>query len=146
MNIPNFLKFEPMMESNLSQPTKAYVKTCVSKTVLYEMWKIWVHCWFMMSAPLIVTLTASSLIVRRVKKLEKFHGIKSVYSKRITRLSMWAGFIFVTRIGIQCITQCIVLVFVVCIRFVHPRRRWLCKFPRSKYGNEIFIRVKSQYA
>lgn len=66
-----------------------------------------------MALPLSVTVTVSFLILRQIKNSEQNHGGKK--NMQITRMILKTVTFFVIRIAVQCIGQCLLLAFVVCI-------------------------------
>lgn len=115
MAIPIFFKFQPNPEQLSVNGQSTLSTTPFSKSSGYFMWEIWVHCWFLMALPLSVTVTVSFLILRQIKNFEQNHGGKKNMNMQITRMILKTVTFFVIRIAVQCIGQCLLLAFVVCI-------------------------------
>lgn len=115
MAIPIFFKFQLNPEQLSVNGQSKLSTTPFSKSSGYFMWEIWVHCWFLMALPLSVTVTVSFLILRQIKNSEQNHGGKKNMNMQITRMILKTVTFFVIRIAVQCIGQCLLLAFVVCI-------------------------------
>lgn len=115
MAIPIFFKFQPNLDQLSINGEFTFSATPFSKSIGYAMWEIWVHCWFLMTLPLSVTVTVSFLIVRQIRNFEQNQGGKKNIKLQITRMILKTVTFFGIRIAVQCIGQCLLLAYVVCI-------------------------------
>ena len=127
MGIPNFFKVKKMLKLLSVQHESGFSPIPLGGFVWFDVWEIWIHCWFLMALPILVTTVASLLIVKRIKQKTSKYGRISKLNNTTTGTILKTVNFFNFRIAVQCIAQCIILAFVVSFVFL------IC----IGYGNDI---------
>lgn len=115
INVPHFATFEPIPESERNPTDAAFRATEYGAGVLSKNYEFWVHCMFIVLAPVASIFVMNILIIHRVSSMNRRMDSKRGESGKVkakkseaqmTRLLLTVTFTFLVLIVFQCVTQC----------------------------------------
>ena len=115
INIPHFCTFKPVQDEDRNITDDAFMQTTFGGGAGSQNYEFWVHCMFLVLAPVSSVFILNMLIIREVFKVNKNMSEKrSSMGKekaqkseaQLTRLLLTVTFTFLVLLVLQCVTQC----------------------------------------